>query len=135
MAILEIKRAAERHLLGLSPSVPTAYEGVSFTPPSTIYQRVQVQPRRIEDPVLGAGFHREIVSFQVFVVSPVNQGTAEAISRAELIRDRFKKGTSLLESNIRIHILSTPQIAGASVQQDRIIVPVLIELVAEVYSY
>ena len=135
MAILEIKRAAERHLLGLTPTLPTAWEGVSFTPPSTIYQRVQVQPRRIEDPVLGTGFHREFVSFQVFVVSPVNKGTAEAISRAELIRDRFKKGTSLLENNIRIHVLSTPQIAGASVQQDRIIVPVLIELVAEVYSY
>lgn len=135
MAILEIKRAAERHLLGINPTLPTAWEGVSFTPPSTIYQRVQVIPRRVEDPVFGAGFHREIISFQVFVVSPVNKGTAEAISRAELIRDRFKKSTSLLEGDIRIHVLSTPQIAGASVQQDRIIVPVLIELVAEVYSY
>ena len=134
MAILEIKRAAERHLNNLSPSIPTAWEGVSMTPPTTIYQRVQFVPRSVQDPVLGAGFHREIASFQVFVCAPVNKGTAEAIARAELIRNHFKKGTTFLESGIRIHVLRTPQVVGASVSQDRIVVPILIELVAEVYS-
>ncbi len=134
MAIVEIKRAAERKLSTLLPTNQTAYEGVSFNPPDTIHQRVQFVIQRPEDPVLGTGFYRERVTMQVFVVGQINKGTAEVITRAELIREYFKKGTVLNENNIRIHVLRTPQIAGTNVVSDRIVCPVLIELVAEVYS-
>jgi len=134
MAIIEVKRAAERHLKNLTPVVSTAWEGVSFTPPSDLYQRVQFMIQRPTDPVLGRGFHRENITMQVFVVGATNKGTAEVINRAELIREHFSKGFTALEGNVRIHVLSTPQIAGNSVVSDRVICPVLIELVAEVYS-
>jgi len=134
MSILEIKRSAERHLNTLTPSVPTGWEGVTFNPPSTIYQRVQFIIQSPDDPVLGTGFHRERVTMQVFVVGEINKGTSEIISRAELIRNKFKKGLVLTEGNVRIHVLRTPQIAGASIVADRSVCPVIIELVAEVYS-
>lgn len=134
MAIIEIKRAAERHLNNLTPSVPTAWEGVSFTPTEILYQRVQFNIRPPTDPVLGTGFHREQMTMQVFVVGPINKGTAEIINRAELIRNHFSKGLTMLEDGIRIHVLNTPQVTGTSVASDRVICPVLIELVAEVYS-
>lgn len=134
MAIIEVKRAAERHLKNLTPSMPTAWEGVSFTPPSDMYQRVQFTITRPTDPVLGTGFHRENITMQVFVVGATNKGTAEVIAKAEAIRQHFAKGWTALEGNVRIHVLNTPQIAGNAVVSDRVICPVLIELVAEVYS-
>lgn len=135
MSIILIKRAAERHLNALTPSVPIGWEGVTFNPPAnSIYQRVQFLVQSPDDPVLGTGFHRERLTMQVFVVGEINKGTSEIITRAELIRDRFKKGLVLTEGNVRIHVLRTPQIAGTAVSSDRAICPVIIELVAEVYS-
>ena len=135
MAIIEIKRAAERKLNALTPAVSTAWEGVSFDPPTGIYQRVQFTIQTPDDPVLGTGFHRERITMQVFVVGAANKGTSEVINRAELIRNHFAKGLVLQEGNVRIHVLTTPQIAGNTVVSERIICPVLIQLVAEVYSY
>lgn len=135
MAIIEVKRAAERHLKNLTPVVSTAWEGVSFTPPADLYQRVQFTIQRPTDPVLGTGFHRENITMQVFVVGATNKGTAEVINRAELIREHFAKSLVLQEGNVKIHVLRTPQIAGNTVVSERVICPVLIELVAEVYSY
>lgn len=135
MAIVEIKRAAERHLNALTPSAPTGWEGVSFNPPTDqLYQRVQFVIQTPEDPVFGTGFHRERIRMQVFIVGMINKGTSEVISRAELIRDRFKKGLVLNEGNVKIHVLRTPQISGTAIASDRIVCPVIIELVAEVYS-
>jgi hypothetical protein len=134
MAIIQVKRAAERKLNILTPTVPTAWEGVSFTPPDTIYQRVQFTIQSPDDPVLGTGFYRERMTMQVFVVGAANKGTSEVISRAELVRNHFKKGTVFTEDGVHIHVLRTPQVAGTSIASDRIICPVLIELVAEVYS-
>lgn len=134
MAIIEVKRATERHLSTLTPSVATGYEGVTFTPPAGLYQRVQFTIQRPDDPVLGTGFYRERITMQVFIAGALNKGTAEVIARAELVRNHFNKGLTLLENNIRIHVLRTPQIAGTSVASDRLVCPVIIELVAEVYS-
>lgn len=135
MAILEIKRAAERKLNTLSPALPTAYEGVTFNPPNGLYQRVQFTIQSPDDPVLGTGFHRERVTMQIFVVGAANKGTSEVITRAELIRNHFAKGLVLQEGNVKIHVLKTPQVAGNTVVSERVICPVLIELVAEIYSY
>ena len=42
MAIKEAKTAVRKHLANLSPKLPTALEGISFTPPKTdMYQRLQ----------------------------------------------------------------------------------------------
>jgi hypothetical protein len=134
MAIIEVKRAAERHLSTLTPNIATGYEGVTFTPPVGLYQRVQFNIQTPDDPVLGTGFYRERITMQVFIAGALNKGTAEVIARAELVRNHFNKGLTLLENNIRIHVLRTPQIAGTSVASDRLVCPVIIELVAEVYS-
>ena len=132
--IVNIKRACEKHLAALVPSVVTAYEGVNFDAPSNaMYQRCQFTISQPDDPVFGTGYHRERVQFQVFVVDPLGKGTTNALQRAELIRLHFAKGTTLVEGTTPLHVLTTPQIAGNSVSQGKVIVPVLIDLVAEVY--
>jgi hypothetical protein len=135
MAIIEIKRAAERKLQALTPSIPIAWESVSFEPPVGLYQRVQFTIQTPDDPVLGTGFHRERLQMQVFVIGAGNKGTSEVITHAELIREHFKKGLVLQEGNIKIHVLRTPQVAGTTIASERIVCPVIIQLVAEVYSY
>lgn len=134
MAIVEIKKAAEKHLLTLSPSVPTSFEGVDFEPPSGMYQRTQFMIRSPNDPVFGTGYYRELVQFQVFVSIPDGNGTGDAFRRAELIRDLFKKGTTLTEAGIKIHVLTTPKVSTDMIASGRVSVPVFIDLVAEVYS-
>lgn len=133
MEILNTKKAAERRLAAMTPNLPTAYESHNFDPPTGMYQRTQFVIRRPEDPVLGTGYHRERIQFQVFVVDKTGEGTGDALQRAELIRQQFAKGTVMIENGTRIHVLSTPQIAGSTVVNSRVVVPVLIDLVAEVY--
>lgn len=133
MEILNTKKAAERRLAAMTPNLPTTYESHNFDPPTGMYQRTQFVIRRPEDPVLGTGYHRERIQFQVFVVDKTGEGTGDALQRAELIRQQFAKGTVMIENGTRIHVLSTPQIAGSTVVNSRVVVPVLIDLVAEVY--
>ncbi len=134
MSIIEAQTAVRRRLAALTPSLPTAFEGISFIPPTGMYQRLQFVINPPTDPTLGAYYHRENIQVQIFVADKLDVGTAGAIARAQVLRDWFYKGLTLTESGVRMHVLRTPQIAGAAVTNDRIIVPVLIPLTVEVYS-
>lgn len=132
--ILLAKKAAERKLSTLSPALPTAYEGIKFIPPAGMYLRTQFSIQRPDDPVIGDKYYRERISLQVFVVDILNTGTANAYAKADEIRTLFEKGSTFQEQGTNIYVLSTPQITGAAVASDRLIVPVIVELVVEVYK-
>jgi hypothetical protein len=133
--ILNTKRAVERRLKTAFPTTAIAYEGVSFNPPSNaLYMHTQFVVRTPDEPTIGSKYYREVISFQVFVCDVTNKGTSNAIGVAEQVRTLFDKGLYLEEQTTRIHITRTPQMAGASIVEDRIVVPVLIELWAEAYK-
>lgn len=134
MSITIAQTAVRRRLAALTPSLPTAFEGIPFTAPTGMYQRLQFVISPPTDPTFGTYFHRENIQVQIFVADQLDVGTAGAFARAEVLRDWFYKGLTLTESGVRMHVLRTPQIAGASVTSDRIIVPVLIPLIVEVYQ-
>jgi hypothetical protein len=134
MSVFAVKKAARLHLATMPSVVPTAYEAMAFDPPDGMYQRLQFSVSPPDDPTLGLGYHRERVTAQVFVVDQAGSGTGAAEQYAELVKDRFKKGTTLFESGVRIQILTTPQIAGSVVVQNRLIIPVMIDLVGEVFT-
>ena len=134
MSIIEAQTAVRRRLAALTPSLPTALEGISFVPPTGMYQRLQFVINPPTDPTFGTYFHRENIQVQIFVADKLDVGTTGAIARAQLIRDWFCKGLTLEEDGVRMHVLRTPQIAGAAVAGDRVIVPVLIPLTVEVYQ-
>jgi hypothetical protein len=135
MSVQTVKKAARLHLAALSPELPTAYEAYPFDAPSSeLYQRTQFVVTTPDDPVIGDRYYRERVEFQVFVVGPAGVGTSKVDTRAELIRNHFYKGLTLIQDGMRIYVLRTPQIAGTTVVQDKVIIPVLIDLVGEVYS-
>lgn len=132
-AILNTKRACERALIALLPTTPIAFENVSFNAPTDkLYIRTQFAIRNVDDPVIGDKYYRERISFQCFVIGLPNVGTASTISVAEQIRERFNKGTFFNEGGTRIHILSTPQVSSSSVIENRLVIPVLIDVTAEV---
>lgn len=132
--ILNIKKAFEKRLATLSPAIATAYEGVSFTPTTAPYQRVMLVPSQPINPTMGTEHYREVGSFQVFLNYPANKGSGEAIARASQIRTLFKRGTTLIEDSTEVKILTTPQISGNSIVQDRIVVPVIISYIADVFE-
>lgn len=135
MSVKTVKKAARLHLAALSPQLPTAYEGFPFEVPSSgLYQRTQFVVQTPDDPVIGDKYYRERLEFQIFVVGPAGVGTTEVDTRAELIRTHFYKGFTTTVDGMRIYVLRTPQIAGTSVVQDKVIIPVLIDLVGEVYN-
>lgn len=132
--ILNIKKAFEKRLATLSPAIATAYEGVSFTPTTAPYQRVMLVPSQPLNPTMGTEHYREVGSFQVFLNYPANKGSGEAIARASQIRTLFKRGTTLIEDSTEVKILTTPKISGNSIVQDRIVVPVIISYIADVFE-
>lgn len=134
MAIVEAKIAIRNRLSQLIPKYPTAFEGVSFTSPNSIYQRLQFVISPPTDPVFGKGYYRENIEVQIFVVDVLDNGTEAAELRAEQLRDWFFKGLTIIEGNYRIHILRTPHVSSAAVAADRIIVPVLIPVTVEIYE-
>ena len=133
MEIIDAKRVAERLLASITPSLPTAFEGVDFIPPAGMYQSCFLKINAPTDPVWPAGYHRENTVFNVFVIDVKGQGTTDVLLRAGLIRDTFYKGRTFIEGTTRIHILETAQISGPAVLNDRLVVPILIPLTVEVY--
>lgn len=133
-AIIKIKRACEKHLASLNPNLPTAYEGVNFTPPDSMYQMVQFVPINPENPSLGDGYFRERVDVQIFVVGVSGKGTTDTLTRAELIAEQFKRGTTLIEDGSTLKILRTPKISGSMISEGRVVVPVVFSVVTDVFS-
>lgn len=133
--INDIKRASERKLLSISPSLATSFEAIEFNPPvDLMYQRCQFLIMPPDDSSFPTGYYRERVQMQVFVADTLGHGTTAANERAELIRSTFFRGLSYTENSIHIRVLETPKIQSAFVSQDRVIVPVMIDLNCDVYT-
>jgi Bacteriophage related domain of unknown function len=133
-AIINIKKAAERRLQSAFPTTPIAFENVKFEPTSALYFKTQFVISPPDDPVIGDKYYRERMQFQVFVCDKVNAGTANALTIAEQIRVLFAKATTMQEAGTNIYVFTTPQVSGSIVAQDRLIVPVIISLVGEVFT-
>ena len=133
MSLQNIKKAFEKKLAALQPTIQTSYEGVTFNPTSGVpYQRTQLVPRRTDNPSVGDDHYRDNGEFQIFLAYPTNKGTGEILTRAELVRDFFKRGTTLIEGDTTVLITKTPQIAGTSILGDRLVVPVIITYISDV---
>jgi hypothetical protein len=135
MAIVEIKRALERKLMQITPAIATAFENVAFTPVAgTPYQRVVVSPSKTVNPTFGSDYYREIGELQIFLAYPTGKGSTEALTRAALIQDHFKRGMELQEGAVTINFFHTPKVQGSLLTADRLVVPVIVPYDAEVLS-
>ena len=127
------KKLVENKLKTLSPLPSIAWENVSTSPPAdgSLYLRCTMQIRTPDDSCIGGNYYRENITFNIYVMDKLNIGTGNALDKAEAIRSLFQKRTTLSEGTTRIQVLNTPRIAGAVVTNDRLVVPISIELVVE----
>lgn len=112
MSIAIIQSALEKRLLTLTPNLPTAWENVTFTPPSSMWQRVNHLINVPRELALERTLRMDRGIFQVTVHAPINTGRLAAMQRAELIRDHFAPVLMLTEGAVRVDIVDTPRIAS-----------------------
>lgn len=133
MSILKISAAFEKKLATIASPLSTAYENVPFVPVTgTPYQRVRLLPATPENPTLGDGYYREVGFFEIVLFFPLNNGRADAQTRAEAIKNLFPRGLSMIESGQTVVIPRTPTIGLATQLDDRYIVPITIEYYSEI---
>ena len=133
--IINTKIAVEDRLKLQFPSIKIAWEGISFKPPANqMYFHTQFVMLTPDEPTIGDKYYRERIQFQVFVCDVLNKGTVNALTTAEQIRQLFDKGTTMVQAGSSIHIVTTPRVDSPMVTEDRIVVPVIIELWTEVYK-
>jgi len=133
--LVNITKAFHARLDTVNPSLETAYESVSFTPIEGVpYQRVQLVPRTPENPTLGDTYYREVGEFQIFLCYPSNKGTLDILERAELTRDAFKRGLTLVEAGTVITIMRTPSIGAPGITGTRLVVPIIVKYKVDVFD-
>ena len=124
MSLALIQSALEKRLLTLAPQLPTAWENVTFTPPSSMWQRVNHLINVPRDLALERTLRMDRGIFQVTVHAPINTGRLAAMQRAELIRDHFAPVLMLTEGAVRVDIVDTPRIASPMADEPWWAVPV-----------
>jgi len=126
MSIVSVRAALQSKLNGMA-ALDTAWENISYTPVvGTPYQAAYVMPAIPDNPTMGDDFYREQGIFQISLFYPLQEGTAIAEARAQLIRTTFKRGTSMTSGGVTVRIDKTPEIGAGRVDGDRWHIPVKI---------
>jgi hypothetical protein len=88
----------------------TAWENIAFTKPAPIipYQVVWFPDFTTENPTMGDGFYRIHSYFQIDLMYPILKGTSAIETRAQLVKDTFKRGTSFTNNGVTVRIEDTP---------------------------
>jgi hypothetical protein len=130
--IVDAKKAVLRYLAA-NTVLKIAYENDVFTPPVTQFLATDFFVNDPDD-VIGTGYHRDNVSFNIYIHSKLGNGSGASDSKALEMRNLFKKGTTFVEGQTRIHVLSTPRVSSVSKLQDRLFQNVSIDLSVEVFQ-
>jgi hypothetical protein len=134
MSTLSIRQGLEKHLKLLTPAVSIAYENVDFTRATgTPYQEVTLLPAQPDNSSAGPHHYIETGLMQVMLCYPLNAGPGTAAARAELTRNHFKRGTTIIEDGIKIIINKTPQISPAMTDSERYKIPISIYYQADIF--
>ena len=132
MSASAIRGALQTALAGLSPSLSTAWENVAFTPVNGVpYQKTFLLFAKPDNSEYGPNYQEQGI-FQITLMYPVSTGTSAAETRAELLRQLFKRGASFTSDGINVIVDKTPEIVGGTRDGDRWAVPVKVQWHAQV---
>ena len=132
MSIIKIRSALETALNDMSPALATAWENVPYTPTiGTPFQRITLLPAEPDNPEMGDNY-QQFGYMQIDLFYPLNNGPLTAMTRAELIRATFPRGTTLVSSDIKVLIERTPEIAPAYNDGEFYIIPVKVRFFSNV---
>jgi hypothetical protein len=120
MSIPDIRNALENALDAMTPAIKTVHEGESYTPVTgTPYQEAYLLAADPRNSTMGDGYYQENGIFQVNLMYPAGVGTLAASTRAEMIRDQFKRGASFTFGGTTVQIEKTPAFGGGEVVDGR----------------
>lgn len=135
MAIVAIRAALETALAAMTPIVTVAYENAVFTPvPGVPFCKAYLLTGTPQNPTFGGGFYREVGMFQVTLFYPIQNGTAAAALRAEMIQQKFFRGSSFSNAGVTVRIIGTPAITAAQIDGDRWTMPIRCQWTADIFS-
>lgn len=131
MSNIEIRSAMEAKLLSLDGAIATAWENVDFKPvnnePYQLVHFLYTQPNNVgmqNSPYIQRGY------MQVSLQYPTNQGSRQAQAKAEMLRNSFYRGLSLVANGVTTVIEQTPEILASIIESDRYSVKVRIRFYA-----
>lgn len=132
MSAAAVRAALETALNAMTPPIATAWENVDYKPTvGTAYQRATLLLAEPANPEIGPGYIEQGI-FQVDLYYPKNSGPSTATARAEAIRNAFPFAASFTSGGITTHIVRTPEIGTARVEDDRYVIPVRIRFEARI---
>ena len=101
--------------LTLSPVLPVAWPNVNFTPPDDgKYLEVSHFPNGVSRYALGGGnASSRIGLLQLTVVTPLNQGPANATAIAGEVAAHFNDATVMFEGVAKVFVTKAPELAPA----------------------
>lgn len=127
MSLASIRKALEQALESITPALETEYENQDFTIPKTgPYQSVRLFPAEPVNATFGDDQRREQGFLQVLLKYPKNEGSGDATDRAELIKTKFKRGTTWTSGSVSVVISNTPSIHPELPDDSRYVIPVRI---------
>lgn len=113
----------------------TAWENVGFVPLNFVpYQKVNFVFARPDNVTMGDNFYRERGYMQITLYYPTQKGPYAAMSRAELIRSTFPRGSSFSNTGIVAHIDRTAEIMPGMPTDESYIVIVRVPFYADIIS-
>lgn len=115
-----------------------AWEGVMFKPLAGVpMQRINFVWSTPQNPSYGdktSVLSRESGFMQVTLYYPLGIGTRDVLTRAQLIKSTFPRGSAFSSNNITVHISGTAEVMNGVPLEDHFVVPVRIPFWADVYN-
>lgn len=130
-----IRQLMETHLKGLAPDFPTAWDNVNFKPPDGPFQVVNFLFAEPDDRGFRDSPYTQRGIMTVTLAYPTNQGSGIVEAKANDVRNRFVRGTSLPiidDGQFKVIIDRTPEITGGAVEEERYIIRVRVRFFAHV---
>jgi len=132
-----IRRAFEKSLVAMPQGLGaanTAYENTTFTPKADFpHQLSRLVPLPVENPTFGDNYNREIGFYQVVLSYPKGKGVGTLATMADMVKDYFKRGTTLVEGSDKIIIDRTPEISSVYINDNRAEITIRIRYYSEQY--
>lgn len=132
-----IRKAFEKSLAAMPQGLGaanTAYENTTFTPKADFpHQLSRLVPLPVENPTFGDNYNREIGFYQVVLSYPKGKGVGTLATMADMVKDYFKRGTTLVEGSDKIIIDRTPEISSVYINDNRAEITIRIRYYSEQY--
>lgn len=116
---LSVRKALETRLASMVPLLATQWENRAFKPSAgTPYQKVDLLFAEPINEEIGRQF-QEQGYLQVSLRYPVGTSAADALTKAQAVRDWFPKGLPMIADGLTVNVNKIPSISPATIDGDR----------------